>query len=73
LSAILDPEIVVIGGGVSQAGDLLLEPVREAFRKYAPAGGFRPELSIVAAEFVNDAGVVGAADLARVSLGPKVN
>ena len=73
LSAILDPEIVVIGGGVSQAGDLLLEPMREAFRKYAPAGGFRPELAIVTAEFVNDAGVVGAADLARVSLGPKVN
>lgn len=73
LSAILDPEIVVIGGGVSQAGDLLLEPLREAFRKYAPAGGFRPELAIVTAEFVNDAGVVGAADLARVSLGPKVN
>jgi glucokinase len=73
LSAILDPEIVVIGGGVSQAGDLLLEPIREACRKYAPAGGFRPELAIVTAEFVNDAGVVGAADLARVSLGPKVN
>ena len=73
LSAILDPEVVVIGGGVSQAGDLLLEPVRESFRKYAPAGGFRPELSIVTAEFVNDAGVVGAADLARVSIGPKVN
>jgi glucokinase len=73
LSAILDPEIVVIGGGVSQAGELLLEPVRAAYRKYAPAGGFRPELAIVTAEFVNDAGVVGAADLARVSLGPKVN
>lgn len=73
LSAILDPEIVVIGGGVSQAGELLLEPVRAAFRKYAPAGGFRPELAIVTAQFVNDAGVVGAADLARVSLAPKVN
>ena len=73
LSAILDPEIVVIGGGVSQAGELLLEPARAAYRKYAPAGGFRPELAIVTAEFVNDAGVVGAADLARVSLGPKVN
>lgn len=73
LSAILDPEIVVIGGGVSQAGEILLSPVREAFRKYAPAGGFRPELAIVTAEFVNDAGVVGAADLARVSLSPKVN
>lgn len=73
LSAILDPEIVVIGGGVSQAGDLLLEPIRQSFRKYSPAGGFRPELKIATAEFVNDAGVVGAADLARESLTPKVN
>ena len=73
LSAILDPEIVVIGGGLSQAGEMLLAPIRESFKKYAPAGGFRPELQVVTAEFVNDAGVVGAADLARVSLGPKVN
>jgi glucokinase len=73
LSAILDPEIVVIGGGLSQAGELLLTPIRKAFREHAPAGGFRPELKVVTAEFVNDAGVVGAADLARVSLGPKVN
>jgi glucokinase len=73
LSAILDPEIVVIGGGVSQAGELLLGPIRDSFRKFAPAGGFRPELAVVTAEFVNDAGVVGAADLARVSLSPKVN
>jgi glucokinase len=73
LSAILDPEIVVIGGGLSQAGEMLLAPIREAFSKYAPAGGFRTELQVVTAEFVNNAGVVGAADLARVSLGPKVN
>ncbi len=68
LSAILDPEIVVIGGGVSAAGELLLGSIREAYRKHMPAAGFRPELKIVTAEFVNDAGVVGAADLARVSL-----
>ena len=73
LSAILDPEVVVIGGGVSAAGEMLLEPIRAAYRKYAPAGGFRPELKLAIAEFVNDAGVVGAADLARVSLSPKVN
>jgi len=73
LSAVLDPEVVVIGGGVSAAGEMLLEPIRAAYRKYAPAGGFRPELKLAIAEFVNDAGVVGAADLARVSLGPKVN
>ena len=73
LTAVLDPEIVVIGGGVSAAGDLLLNPIREAYLKHLPARGFRPELVISAAEFVNDAGVVGAADLARVSLAPKVN
>ncbi|BDS48905.1 ROK family glucokinase [Rhodoluna sp. KAS3] len=68
LSAILDPQIVVIGGGVSAAGELLLGSIRGAYRKHMPAAGFRPELKIVTAEFVNDAGVVGAADLARVSL-----
>lgn len=73
LSAVLDPEIVVIGGGVSAAGEMLLEPIRAAYRKYAPAGGFRPELTLAIAEFVNDAGVVGAADLARVQVSPKVN
>jgi len=66
-TAVLDPEIVVIGGGVSSAGDLLLEPIREAYLAHLPARGFRPELKIVTAEFVNDAGVVGAADLVRVA------
>jgi glucokinase len=73
LAAVLDPQIVVIGGGVSAAGDLLLEPIREAYLRHLPARGYRPELAVVAAELVNDAGVVGAADLARVSLSPKVN
>ena len=68
LSAILDPEIVVIGGGVSAAGELLLEPIRQSFLENMPAQGFRPELQIKAAEFVNDAGVVGAADLVRLAL-----
>jgi len=73
LAAVLDPQIVVIGGGVSAAGDLLLNPIREAYLRHLPARGFRPELVISVAEFVNDAGVVGAADLARVSLSSKVN
>lgn len=67
LVAVLDPEIVVIGGGVSAAGDLLLNPIREAYLTHLPARGYRPELKITAAEFVNDAGVVGAADLVRVA------
>ncbi len=68
LVAVLDPELVVIGGGVSAAGDLLLEPIRKAYLKHLPARGFRPELRIEAAQLVNDAGVVGAADLARIEL-----
>jgi glucokinase len=66
LSAILDPEIFVFGGGVAVAGDLLLDPVREAFRQHLPARGYHPEPEFVIAELVNDAGVVGAADLARI-------
>jgi glucokinase len=68
LAAVLDPEIVVIGGGVSAAGELLLEPMREGFISSLSAKGFRPELKIETAQFVNDAGVVGAADLARQEL-----
>jgi glucokinase len=69
-TAILDPEIVVIGGGVSAAGELLLEPIRTAYLEHLPARGFRPELKVVVAQLHNDAGVVGAADLARLhSLG----
>jgi glucokinase len=67
LVAVLDPEIVVIGGGVSAAGELLLNPIRDAYLAHLPARGYRPELKITTAEFVNDAGVVGAADLVRVA------
>ena len=66
LSAVLDPEVFVFGGGVSIAGDLLLDPVRESYRQNLPARGYHPEPQFVIAELVNDAGVVGAADLARI-------
>jgi len=65
ICAVLDPQIVVIGGGVSAAGDLLINPIQEAYLKTLPASDFRPHLKFAVAEFVNDAGVVGAADLAR--------
>jgi len=63
--ALLDPEIVVIGGGVSVLGETLLAPIRKAYLEHLPAKGFRPEIKLVAAELVNDAGAIGAADLAR--------
>jgi glucokinase len=65
LAAVLDPQMFVFGGGVAQAGDLLLDPIRNAFVDHLPARGYHPEPDFRIAELVNDAGVVGAADLAR--------
>lgn len=65
LAAALDPGTIVIGGGVSAAGDLLLEPARRVFAKTLTGRGFRPPARIVRAELGPEAGMVGAADLAR--------
>jgi len=65
IAAVLDPEVFVIGGGVIAAGDLMLGPAREAFAKHLTASGHRPLPPILAADMANDAGIVGAAALAR--------
>ncbi len=66
---ILDPQIVVVGGGAIVAGDLLLEPARAAFRDAVEGLEYRPRVPIVAAQLANDAGAVGAATLALEELG----
>jgi glucokinase len=65
LAAVLDPSIFVIGGGVSQAGELLLRPAREEFAHTLTGRGFRPQAEVVLAALGPDAGLVGSADLAR--------
>lgn len=65
LVAVTDPELIVIGGGVASAGDLLLAPLRESFLDTYGAGAKRPVATIAVATMGNTAGVVGAADLAR--------
>jgi glucokinase len=65
LAALFDPAVLIIGGGVSEAGDLLLAPARAAFLDSLPARAHRPIAEVLAATLGNDAGVVGAADLAR--------
>ena len=65
LTAVLDPAVVVIGGGVSSAGELLLEPTRRAFVQTVPVYEDRPPLELRLATLGNDAGLIGAADLAR--------
>jgi glucokinase len=71
LAAILDPACFVIGGGVSEAGGLLLDPARAAFERALTGRGHRPFTEIRAAQLGPDAGLVGAADLARLArVGP---
>jgi glucokinase len=65
LAAILDPECFVLGGGVSEAGDLVLKPTIVAFEHLLTGRGRRPTATVVLAQLGNDAGLVGAADLAR--------
>ncbi len=64
---IFQPDAIVVGGGVIAAGDLLLEPARRELRERA----LKPmnETPILAATLGNDAGMIGAAALARTELG----
>lgn len=65
LAAILDPGLFVIGGGVSTAGEVLRAPALAAFHKSLTGHGHRPVAEVRIAELGHEAGLVGAADLAR--------
>ena len=65
ICAVLDPGLVVIGGGVADAGPLLLDPAGEAFAARLVGRGRRPSPRVVAASLGNDAGLVSVATLAR--------
>ena len=67
LAAAFDPGIFVIGGGVSAADEFLLGPARAQFRRRLPGRGYRPEARIVRAALGNDAGLIGAAALSRLT------
>jgi glucokinase len=65
LAALFDPAVFVLGGGVSDSGDLLREPVAKAFEKYLIGGVHRPRAEVVLASMGSAAGIAGAGDLAR--------
>jgi glucokinase len=65
LAQIFDPQILVVGGGVIDAGELLMGPTRETYADQLKQRGRFPVAEVVAAQTGNTAGVVGAADLAR--------
>ena len=65
LAAVLDPGLFVVGGGVADAGELLLTPARRTYAARLTGTHARPHAEIRLAALGNEAGVVGAADLAR--------
>lgn len=73
LANVFDPEAFVLGGGLVEAGELLLAPVREAFARLLTGGAYRPPVDIVAATLGEHAGAIGAAclfDIVR-EIGPR--
>jgi glucokinase len=65
LANILDPEMIVIGGGLVRAGEALLGPVRTAFASQLEGAALRPEIEIVAASLGERGGAIGSAVLGR--------
>jgi glucokinase len=65
IAALLDPGRYVIGGGVAEAGELLLGIGRETYAAVLTGRGYRPLADVVPARLGPQAGLIGAADLAR--------
>jgi glucokinase len=63
LANVFDPQAFVLGGGLVEAGELLLEPVRAAFTGLLTGGSHRPAVDIVPASLGERAGAIGAACL----------
>ena len=61
MTAVLDPEVIVIGGGVSKAGPILLDYVRKHYQPVAYKS--TRETTFALAELGNDAGIYGCAKL----------
>ena len=68
LTAVLDPGCFIIGGGVSTAGNLLLGPACAQYERQLPAANHRSPAPVRLGELGNDAGLIGASDLARETL-----
>ncbi len=63
LMHLLNPQIVVVGGGVTKAGDLLFEPMRQAIREYALDPAYHEKVPVVKASLGDNVALIGAAAL----------
>ncbi len=58
------PEVIIVGGGISNAGDRVIKPLQRYVSRNVYGGGYNPKIKVVGATLKNDAGIVGAATLA---------
>jgi glucokinase len=65
LANVLDPELIVIAGGLVEMGPLLFDPLLASFMRHIEGAAYRPNIPIVPAGLGERAGAVGAAVLAR--------
>jgi glucokinase len=65
LANVLDPELIVIAGGLVELGPLLFDPLQASFMQHIEGAAYRPNIPIVPALLGERAGAVGAAVLAR--------
>jgi glucokinase len=70
LANVFDPDCIVLGGGLIEAGPVLMEPTRAAFLDLVEAAAHRPAIRILPAALGERAGAMGAALLARTGPGP---
>lgn len=61
IAAVVNPEVFVIGGGVSKAGKVLIDYIQESYREYVFHGSRNAKFELATLE--NDAGIFGAAKL----------
>jgi glucokinase len=69
LANMLDPSMMIVGGGPSAAGELLLDPTRRSFARWLYAADRRPAVPVIMARFGVTAGAIGAAILAMDTVG----
>ncbi|GEB52284.1 MULTISPECIES: ROK family glucokinase [Streptomyces] len=65
LASLFDPGAFIVGGGVSDEGELVLDPIRKSYRRWLVGSAWRPHAEVLAAQLGGKAGLVGVADLAR--------
>jgi glucokinase len=66
LTAALDPEVIIIGGGLVQAQEFFIPEAERSLLRHLPFSGLRPGPKIIPALLGNDAGLIGAAELSAL-------